>query len=160
MLHSLRAGKMFLTKRKEKLLRCGRTPSKKSQLYHLICQIHSRFSLPGSSVFDRDSSFCEQVDTMMKIQTRLPDIFYCVAGGTATLCGFMTDITAADLDTCMKNDCYTSAYMSQWVLKAWTQDDGAATEGARPKPRQIVFISSMAAFIGLSGYTSYTRKSV
>jgi len=96
-----------------------------------------------------------EVDAILKSQTSLPDVLYCVAGGTPTQCGFITDIEAADIESCMKNNYYTSAYMAQAMLKIWTEDDGKA-ETASPRLRQIVFINSAAAFIGLPGYIAYT----
>jgi 3-dehydrosphinganine reductase len=40
----------------------------------------------------------------------MADILYCVAGGTATECGFLADINATNLDSCMKNNYIISAY--------------------------------------------------
>ncbi|CAG8955554.1 hypothetical protein HYFRA_00009508 [Hymenoscyphus fraxineus] len=102
-----------------------------------------------------DMSDYSQVETIMKSQKTLPDILYCVAGGTPTQCGFLIDITAADIESCMKNNYYTSAYMAHWMLRAWIEDDKTA-ERETPRLRQIVFINSAAAFLGLPGYTAYT----
>ena len=45
------------------------------------------------------------------------------------------------------------------MLDIWTEDDarrGASTP--HPKLRQIIFINSAAAFVGLPGSIAYTRK--
>ena len=44
------------------------------------------------------------------------------------------------------------------MLDIWTEDDKKAiTQSPRPKIRQIVFVSSAAAFLGLPGSIAYTR---
>lgn len=45
------------------------------------------------------------------------------------------------------------------MLGIWTEDDKRrAAPTPRPKLRQIVFINSAAAFLGLPGSIAYTRK--
>jgi len=104
-----------------------------------------------------DMSNASEVDAILKAQSSLPDVLYCVAGGTPTQCGFITDIEAVDIESCMKNNYYTSAYMAQAMLKIWTQDD-RKTEARSPRLRRIVFINSAAAFLGLPGYVAYTSS--
>lgn len=41
------------------------------------------------------------------------------------------------------------------MLKIWTEDDKTA-EALSPKLRQIAFVNSAAAFLGLPGYAAYT----
>ena len=84
---------------------------------------------------------------------------YCVAGGNYAENGFLVDIKAKDLDSCMKNNYYSSAYAAKSMLGIWTEDDKrGAAPAPRPKLRQIVFINSAAAFLGLPGSIAYTRK--
>ena len=97
------------------------------------------------------------MEATFRSQPRVPDILYCVAGGCASECGFFTDIDAGQLAGCMKNNYFSAAHAAQSTLKMWIEDDG------KPKPppcklRQIVFINSAAAFVGLPGYAAYTRK--
>ena len=69
------------------------------------------------------------------------------------------DIKAKDLDNCMKNNYYSSAYAAKSMLDIWTEDDKEeAQPGPHPKLRQIIFINSAAAFLGLPGSIAYTRK--
>ena len=84
---------------------------------------------------------------------------YCVAGGNHAENGFFVDIKAKDLDNCMKNNYYSSAYAARSMLDIWTEDDKKGNAPAsRPKLRKIVFINSAAAFLGLPGSIAYTRK--
>lgn len=72
----------------------------------------------------------------------------------------MTQIQPSDLDTCMKNNYFTSAYAAQAVLKSWTaSDDAPARETLNRKVRRIVFVNSVAALCPLPGYTAYARGS-
>ena len=57
----------------------------------------------------------------------------------------------------MRNNYFTSAYAAQSILKIWTEDDITA-ETSSPRHRQIVFINSAAAFLGMPGYAAYTGK--
>lgn len=89
-------------------------------------------------------------------QERLPDMLFCVAGGSMSLYGLLADIPAEDLETCMKNNYFTSAYAAQSVLKMWVEDDkNVKTSRSVSRPRQIVFINSAAAFLGVPGYVAY-----
>ena len=55
----------------------------------------------------------------------------------------------------MRNNYFTAAYASQSMLKLWTEDDKKA-EVKSHRLRQIAFINSAAAFLGLPGYAAYT----
>lgn len=68
------------------------------------------------------------------------------------------DITATDLDNCMRNNYHSSAYAAKFMLDIWTEDDQKGTPGPHPRLRQIVFINSAAAFLGLPGSIAYTSK--
>ena len=100
----------------------------------------------------------EQLNTVFRSQARLPDVLYCVAGGTSTELGFITDIDAGDLESCMRNNYFTAAYPAQSILKMWTEDDTQTAQTSSAKLRQIVFINSAAAFLGMPGYVAYTCK--
>lgn len=59
----------------------------------------------------------------------------------------------------MRNNYFTAAYSSQAMLKLWTESDKKVEGTAKtPNHRRIVFINSAGAFVGLPGYTAYTRK--
>ncbi|KAA6409641.1 MAG: hypothetical protein FRX48_06253 [Lasallia pustulata] len=96
-----------------------------------------------------------ELDAVFRSQAQLPDILYCVAGGTSTEIGFFTDINAGKLESCMQNNYFTAAYAAQSILKIWTEG-GQRTEISSPKLRQIVFINSAAAFLSMPGYAAYT----
>ena len=70
----------------------------------------------------------------------------------------MTDIDAGDLESCMRNNYFTAAYAAQSTLKMWTEDDAQTARTSSPRLRQIVFINSAAAFLGMPGYVAYTCK--
>lgn len=99
----------------------------------------------------------KQLDAVFRSQARLPDALYCVAGGTSTEIGFITDIDAEKLESCMRKNYFTAAYAAQSILKIWTEDDEKA-ETSNPRLRQIVFINSAAAFLGMPGYAAYTGR--
>lgn len=71
--------------------------------------------------------------------------------------GFFTEIDMASLESCMRNNYFTAAYAAHLVLKLWMEDDRAANSSGK-KRRQIVFINSAAAFLGIPGYAAYTCK--
>ncbi|KAJ5675617.1 hypothetical protein N7462_008514 [Penicillium macrosclerotiorum] len=100
------------------------------------------------------------ISETFKAQPRLPDILYCVAGGTTNELGFLVDLSPDTISRCMTNNYLTSAYPAQAILKLWTEDDKSfqppSGRKSRPKTRQLVFVSSAAAFIALPGYTVYT----
>lgn len=82
-----------------------------------------------------------------------------MAGGNHAENGFLVDIEASDLDNCMKNNYYASAYAAQAMLKIWTEDDkaGMTPRSSGSRLRQIIFINSAGAFLGLPGSIAYTR---
>ncbi|KAK2748479.1 putative secondary metabolism biosynthetic enzyme [Myotisia sp. PD_48] len=81
------------------------------------------------------------------------------AGGNYAENGFLVDIKAQDIDSCMKNNYYSSAYAAKSMLDIWIEEDEKklSTPGSHPKLRQIIFINSAAAFLGLPGSIAYTR---
>jgi 3-dehydrosphinganine reductase len=68
--------------------------------------------------------------------------------------GFLADIKAEQIKSCLENNYYSGVFSAESCLKAWLRD---------PKPdytRHIVFTSSTAAFVGLPGYITYTPAKV
>ena len=55
----------------------------------------------------------------------------------------------------MRKNYFTAAYAARSILKIWTED---AAKSEPPKLRQIVFINSAAAFLGMPGYVAYTGR--
>ncbi|KAJ6442335.1 short chain dehydrogenase/reductase family oxidoreductase [Purpureocillium lavendulum] len=111
----------------------------------------------------RETHTPEQTHEAFESQPRLPDILYCVAGGTTNELGFLVDLSADDVQRCMTNNYLTSAFPAQAMLKLWTDDDkhfDANGHGRGPRKRKIVFVSSAAAFVAFPGYVAYTQYSV
>ncbi|KIL92307.1 short chain dehydrogenase reductase family [Fusarium avenaceum] len=101
-----------------------------------------------------------KIQSAFTAQPRLPDILYCVAGGTTNELGFLVDIEPADVQRCMTNNYLTSAYPAQAMLKLWIEDDKRSKPVTRQKNssrrRQLVFVSSAAALVAFPGYVAYT----
>ena len=120
-------------------------------------EVRSTFRLKPTTFRRGMADQREQLDAVFRSQARLPDVLYCVAGGTSGEIGFFTDIDVGKLESCMRNNYFTAAYAAQSILKIWTEDDKKA-EPSGPRLRQIVFINSAAAFLGMPGYAAYTCK--
>ncbi|KAI0889324.1 putative short chain dehydrogenase/ reductase [Annulohypoxylon maeteangense] len=104
-----------------------------------------------------DLADASNVDEAFRAQPRIADILYCSAGGNHAENGFLADIEAKDLDNCMKNNYYSSAYAAKSIIDIWTADDKKGpSESAKPQLRQIIFINSAAAFLGIPGSIAYT----
>ena len=88
----------------------------------------------------------------------MPDVFYCVAGGTPKECGFLIDLEPDVFERCMNNNYYSSLYPAQAVLKLWVKDDKTASVPPVPKVRRILFVNSSAALIPVPGYVAYSGK--
>lgn len=106
----------------------------------------------------------KQTEEVFRSLDQLPDTLYCVAGGAIVENGFLVDIGPGDLESCMRNNYFTSAFAAQAMLKLWFEDDSkvqgsrsANTATRTQRRRRIVFVSSVAAFVGLPGYAAYTR---
>lgn len=91
-----------------------------------------------------------QVDLAIRNCRALPDFAYCVAGGSASEMGFFADLSAAQLERCLKNNYLSAMYFSHSCLKLWLDE-----QVVKPT-RHIVFVSSTAAFVGCPGYAAYT----
>ncbi|KAI1460399.1 putative short chain dehydrogenase/ reductase [Annulohypoxylon moriforme] len=105
-----------------------------------------------------DLADAANVDEAFRAQPRIPDILYCTAGGNHAENGFLADIQAKDLDNCMKNNYYSSAYAAKSLIDLWIADDKKKgfSANAPPRLRQIIFINSAAAFLGIPGSIAYT----
>jgi len=104
-----------------------------------------------------DMADASKVDQTFRAQHRIADILYCTAGGNHAENGFLVDITAQQLDSCMKNNYYSSVYAAKSMLDIWTEDDRIADPpGPSPRLRQIIFINSAATFLGFPGSIAYT----
>ncbi|ORY07382.1 hypothetical protein BCR34DRAFT_626446 [Clohesyomyces aquaticus] len=100
-----------------------------------------------------------KVNAVFRAQPRIADVLYCSAGGCRTECGFITDIQASDLKSCMRNNYFTAAYTAQAILKIWSEDYKKMEQPKHQKLRQIVFINSGLACIPVPGYGAYTVTS-
>ncbi|KAI1388534.1 putative short chain dehydrogenase/ reductase [Hypoxylon trugodes] len=103
-----------------------------------------------------DMADASKVDEAFRSQPRIADILYCVAGGNHAENGFLADITAKEIESCMNNNYYTAAYAAKSMLDIWINDDGEKPNYAHHRTRKIVFINSAAAFLGLPGSIAYT----
>ncbi|KAI4860986.1 putative short chain dehydrogenase/ reductase [Hypoxylon rubiginosum] len=104
-----------------------------------------------------DLADASKVDEAFRAQPRIPDILYCSAGGNHAENGFLADIEASDIENCMKNNYYSSAYAAKSAIDIWTADDKkGGSQSAQPRLRQIIFINSAAAFLGIPGSIAYT----
>ncbi|KAJ4356510.1 uncharacterized protein N0V89_004544 [Didymosphaeria variabile] len=99
------------------------------------------------------------VASVFASQPQIPDTLICAAGCNVEL-GFLADLNAKDLETCMESNYFTAAYAAQALLKIWINDDKnkesvpkSPNEPARH--RQIIFINSAAAFAAVPGYIAY-----
>jgi NAD(P)-dependent dehydrogenase (short-subunit alcohol dehydrogenase family) len=113
-----------------------------------------RFHIQKACDFD-----IEQVDNAFRKQARVPDVLYCAAGGNHAQNGFFVDIISSQIEDCMHNNYFATAYPAKSALDLWIQDDRNNECGriAKPTPRQIVIVSSAAAFVALPGSIAYTR---
>ncbi|KAJ9252223.1 hypothetical protein DTO207G8_4838 [Paecilomyces variotii] len=102
------------------------------------------------------------VSEAFKSQSRIADILYCSAGGNHAENGFFVDLSASQLDACMKNNYYSTAYAAKAMLEIWVENDKKSSSidtQKQPKghtTRKMVFINSAAAFLGLPGSVAYT----
>ncbi|KAF7184323.1 hypothetical protein CNMCM7691_005075 [Aspergillus felis] len=103
------------------------------------------------------------VSEAFRSQPRIADFLYCCAGGNHAENGFFIDLKAAQLDSCMTNNYYSTAYAAKAILDIWVENDKKPTgidmpnnTTTGPKTRKIVFANSAAAFLGLPGSVAYT----
>lgn len=92
-----------------------------------------------------------QITQALEEYSRVPDILFCVAGGTSPAqIGFLADLSPEGITSCLEINYYSSVFITQRCMQLWIK---------HPKPdrtRHIVFISSAAAFVGVPGYIAYT----
>ncbi|KAA8617312.1 FabG Dehydrogenase with different specificities related to short-chain alcohol dehydrogenase [Pyrenophora tritici-repentis] len=100
----------------------------------------------------------KKVDNAFRKQGRVPDMLYCAAGGNHAQNGFFTEITSSQIEDCMRNNYFATAYLAKSALDLWVQDDrnNECGQTSKPIPRQIVIVSSAAAFVALPGSIAYT----
>ncbi|KAK9444801.1 putative short chain dehydrogenase/ reductase [Metarhizium brunneum] len=105
-----------------------------------------------------DMADASRVDEAFRKQPRIADVLYCVAGGNHAENGFLVDIKAQALESCMRNNYFTAVYPAKSLLDIWTEDDlkGPIHPRSDPRKRQIVFVTSAAAFLGSPGSIAYT----
>jgi 3-dehydrosphinganine reductase len=92
-------------------------------------------------------------------QPQIPDALYCAAGGNHAENGFLVDVNDDQIDRCMKNNFYATVYPTKVLVDIWVADDKQNAQGhSKHRHRQIIIVSSAAAFLGLPGSIAYTRK--
>jgi 3-dehydrosphinganine reductase len=84
----------------------------------------------------------------------LPDILICTAGGSSTQVGFLADITAESVTSCLEMNYYSTVFVVQSCLRLWLKAPKSS------HTRHIVLTSSTACFVGLPGYIAYTPTKV
>ncbi|RYP51215.1 hypothetical protein DL768_003421 [Monosporascus sp. mg162] len=104
-----------------------------------------------------DMGIASNAYSLLDSQPVIPDILYCVAGGTPTELGFLLDLEPEVFERCMNNNYYSSVYPAQAVLKGWTKDDENAETPSRPKIRKILFVNSSASLVPAPGYLAYSE---
>ncbi|KAF2770098.1 NAD(P)-binding protein [Teratosphaeria nubilosa] len=105
-----------------------------------------------------DMGYADKVDGAFKSQPHIPDIVYCVAGGNYRQNGFFVDLSAEDLENCMRNNYFSAAYAAKSVMDIWLSEDATSSKPAYQRHRQLIFINSAAAFLGLPGSGAYTTS--
>jgi 3-dehydrosphinganine reductase len=105
-----------------------------------------------------DMGYAHKVDEAFKSQPRVPDIVYCVAGGNYNQNGFFVDLSAKDLEDCMRNNYFSAANAAKSLMDIWLAEDAVSLKPPRQKHRQLIFINSAAAFLGLPGSVAYTTS--
>ncbi|KAJ4305133.1 hypothetical protein N0V90_000663 [Kalmusia sp. IMI 367209] len=109
----------------------------------------------GVVAIQADMSNATEVQKALTSQPLLPDVLYCMAGGTAYELGYMIDLEAEQFERCMNNNYYSSLYPARHVLSSWVEDDKKAAVPKTPKQRSIVFCNSSASFMPIPGYIAY-----
>ncbi|KAG5913305.1 hypothetical protein E4U53_004913 [Claviceps sorghi] len=105
-----------------------------------------------------DMGDAQKVDEAFKAQPRRADIVYCVAGGNYNQNGFFVDLSSNDLEDCMRNNYFSAVHAAKSMLDIWLAEDASPQKPAQQRRRQIVFINSAAALLGLPGSVAYTAS--
>ncbi|EAW13629.1 putative short chain dehydrogenase/reductase family oxidoreductase [Aspergillus clavatus NRRL 1] len=109
-----------------------------------------------------DMADAAAVADAFRSQPRIADFLYCSAGGNHAENGFIADLQASQLDSCMKNNYYSTAYAAKAMLDIWVQADkqefadDVTRRISEPRRRKMVFVNSAAAFLGIPGSGAYT----
>ncbi|KNG85245.1 putative short chain dehydrogenase/reductase family oxidoreductase [Aspergillus nomiae NRRL 13137] len=123
------------------------------------CMDASRQEINAVAVNMADAS---AVSEAFRSQPRIADFLYCSAGGNHAENGFFIDLQATQLDSCMKNNYYSTAYAAKAMLDIWVENDKKSAGSdfsnntTEHTTRKIVFVNSAAAFLGLPGSVAYT----
>ncbi|KAI1128528.1 hypothetical protein F5Y10DRAFT_173798 [Nemania abortiva] len=87
-----------------------------------------------------------------------PDIVWCCVGRSHP--AMFIDTSAADLQSQMDVNYFSSAYMAHAALKAWMSPNDETGEPGntkdRPLPRHIIFTSTFCAFYTFAGWGAYS----
>ncbi|CAI7647022.1 unnamed protein product [Penicillium palitans] len=105
-----------------------------------------------------DMGDAQEVEEAFKSQLRPADILYCAAGGNYDQNGFFVDLTAKDLENCMRNNYFSAAYAAKIMMQIWLTEDASGVKPTHQRHREIIFINSCAAFLGLPGSIAYTTS--
>ncbi|KAL4883338.1 putative steroid dehydrogenase [Aspergillus karnatakaensis] len=98
-----------------------------------------------------DLTSASQVQTYITSLPAAPSILFCLAGGTVSELGFFADISPEQIESCMRNNYLSAAFIAQALLKRWIKEPPATKD----TKRHICFTASTAAFIALPGYVAY-----
>ncbi|KAI1173517.1 putative short chain dehydrogenase/ reductase [Nemania sp. FL0916] len=133
-------------------------PLEEARAEILASRAHEDQNITGIAL---DLSDREKARETFLAQPQIPDALYCAAGGNHAENGFLVDLDENQLDCCMKNNYYATLYPTKAVADMWIKDDKQNTkhEGL-PKLRQVIMVSSAAAFLGLPGSVAYTPSKV
>ncbi|MCJ1314115.1 hypothetical protein MMC25_007795 [Agyrium rufum] len=90
------------------------------------------------------------------------DAVICCAGSAVPK--FFVDTPVEQIEQMMSSNYYTAAYTAHAVLRSWlkpstkaeTKANPPATKKQLPPPRHLIFTASAAAFLSLTGWTTYT----
>ncbi|KAH9845332.1 putative short chain dehydrogenase/ reductase [Teratosphaeria destructans] len=73
-----------------------------------------------------DMGYADRVDEAFKSQPHVPDIVYFVAGGNYRHNGFFVDLSAEDLEDCMRNNYFSAAYAAKSLMDIWLAEDATS----------------------------------
>jgi 3-dehydrosphinganine reductase len=58
----------------------------------------------------------------------------------------------------MRNNYFSAANAAKSLMDIWLAEDAVSLKPPRQRHRQLIFINSAAAFLGLPGSVAYTSK--
>lgn len=147
----------LLDEAKEEILRSRKS---EAQTVTAVAADMSDVLTVGTACHLSTHTYLLQAQRVISSQPSLPDVLYCVAGGTAHELGFLVDLQPEQFVTCMNNNFYSSLYPSQALLNAWVEDDRSSGQSPpKPKLRKIIYVNSSASLAPSPGYLAYNGKS-